>query len=185
MSTTAAAATHASRSLWLRMLRAAKLDAQLFEEVEAERASISQAVLVVLLASTAGALGARLAGATPLHIAVDFSEPLVFWIVGSAFSYMLGATFLRGPHTATDYAEVLRTTGFAFAPGLLRLGAAIPPPTLGFALTVAADLWVLVAGIVAVRQALDFSTTRAVLTFGIGTVLLWLTLGGVIFSLPV
>lgn len=181
----AAAPALGSRGLARRMLRAARLDAHLFEEVEAERASISQAALVVLLASAAGAFGSWIAGAAPLHVAVDFSEPLIVWIIGSAFSYMLGATFLRGPHTATDYAEVLRTTGFAFTPGLLRLGAALPPPSLGFSITVFADLWVLVAGVVAVRQALDFSTTRAILTFGLGAVLLWLTLGGVIFSLPV
>ena len=82
------------------------------------------------------------------------------------------------------YAEVLRTTGFAFSPGIFRVLAAVPPPPLGFAFTVATDLWMLVAGIIAVRQALDFTTLRAIATFGVSYLLLWLTLSGLLISLP-
>ena len=79
--------------------------------------------------------------------------------------------------------EVLRTTGFAFTPGLLRVFAFVPPPGLGFGITVLADVWMLVCGIVAVRQALDFTTARAIGTFGVGYALLWLLLWGLI-ALP-
>jgi hypothetical protein len=173
------------RSLLRRMVRASLLEADLFEEVEAEKRSISQALIVVLLATAAGGLGSHLGGHSPRHVVIDLLEPLVLWSVGSVFSYMVGATFLRGPETATDYAEVLRTTGFAFAPGVFRLLAAVPPPSVGFGLTVVADLWMLAAGIVAVRQALDFTTIRAVATFGVSYLLLWLTLSGLLISLPV
>jgi hypothetical protein len=83
---------------------------------------------------------------------------------------------------------VLRTTGFAFAPGLLRVLGGLPavdaaglrvPPTL------LADAWVVVASIVAVRQALDFSTARAIGTFGVAYLLLWLLLAGALISIPV
>jgi hypothetical protein len=175
----------ASRSLLRRMWRAARIDSHLFEEVEAERRSLPQAALVVLLAAAAGGIGSSIAGATPLHVGIDLFEPLVLWLGGSAFTYMVGATFLRGPHTVTDYAEVLRTTGFAFAPGILRGLVAVPPRELGAVLVYAADAWMLVAGIVAVRQALDFTTLRAIATFGLSYALLWLALGGVLFSVPV
>ena len=182
MSTAAAAA--APRSLWRRMWRAARLDAHVYEEVEAEPRALPQAALVVLLASVAGALGGQIAGKPTLHVALDLFEPLVLWLGGSAFTYMVGSTFLRGPHTVTDYAEVLRTTGFAFAPGVLRGLVALPPPELGSWLPLAADLWMLVAGVVAVRQALDFGTRRAIATFGLSFVLLWLSLGGLLWVLP-
>jgi hypothetical protein len=177
-----------SRSLPRRMLRAALLEPALYEEVEAERRSLGQAFAVVLLASAAGALGAWLAGHPPLRLALEALEPAVFWIGASMFAYMSGATFFRGPETQTDYAEVLRTTGFAFSPGLLRVLGGLPafdaaglrvPPTL------LADAWVVVASIVAVRQALDFSTARAIGTFGVAYLLLWLLLAGALISIPV
>jgi hypothetical protein len=93
---------------------------------------------------------------------------------------MVGATFFKGPETETDYREVLRTTGFAFAPGLLRLFAFVTPPKLGVAITVSGDAWMLVCGIVAVRQALDFTTARAIGTFGVAYGLMWLLLTGLV-----
>jgi hypothetical protein len=177
-----------SRSLPRRMLRAALLESALYEEVEAERRSIGQALIVVLLASGGGALGAWLGAYPPLHVAIDALAPIVFWLGASLFAYMAGATFFRGPHTQTDFAEVLRTTGFAFAPGLLNVvlgalpaihaaGQLIPPSVL-------ADAWVVAASIVAVRQALDFGTLRAIGTYGVAYVLLWLVLAGALISLP-
>lgn len=177
-----------SRSLPRRMLRAARLESALYEEVEAEPRSLGQAFAVVLLASAAGVLGAWLADQPPLRLALEAVEPVVFWLGASLFAYMAGATFFRGPHTQTDYAEVLRTTGFAFAPGLLRVLGGVPaidaaglhiPPTL------LSDAWVVLASIVAVRQALDFSTGRAIATFGVAYLLLWLLLAGALISLPV
>jgi len=160
-----------------RMWRAARLEAQLYEEVEADPRSLRQAGAVVGLVCAAGAAGGWLAGAGPERLAIDLLEPLVLWLGGSAFAYMVGATFLRGPHTRTDFAEVLRTTGFAFAPGLLRALAFLPPEDrLGFAVAALGDLWILAAAVVAVRQALDFSTPRALGTFGVAYGLLWLFL---------
>lgn len=171
------------RSLLRRMVRAARIESQFYEEVEAEPRSIVQAFIVVLLACAAGSIGSFVAGRPPLLVATDLLEPLVLWLAGGAFTYMVGATFFRGPETVTSYAEVLRTTGFAWAPGLLRFAVVIPYGPLGFGLTVAGDVWTLVAGIVAVRQALDFTTLRALGTFGASWVLLWLTFEGLLLGL--
>jgi hypothetical protein len=73
---------------------------------------------------------------------------------------------------------VLRTTGFAFTPGLLLGFAAMPPFALGIAIAWIVRLWVLAAAIVAIRQALDFTTLRAVGSFGSAAVMLWLLLWG-------
>lgn len=183
-------ADHAGRtSFVMRMVRAAMLHADTYEEIEADRSSIGQAALVVALACGAAALGFWLrieAGASvlidtrPLYfqVAVVGLEPLVIWIGASAFSYMTGASFFRGPETETDFLEVLRTTGFAFTPALLAAFSFVPPGTLGIAILIVARLWSLVATVVAVRQALDFTTARAIGTFGSAVVMLWLVLWG-------
>jgi len=174
----------------LRMWRAAMLHADTYEEVEADRGSIGQAFAIVLMASSAGALGTWLRVAMgrplpdnalplPLHLALIVLEPLTVWLVSSAFSYMVGATFLRGPETETDYAEVLRTTGFAFSPGLLLFFVWLQPEELGLLAWSLGRLWILVAAVVAVRQALDFTTLRAVGTFGAAALLMWLVLWGI------
>ncbi len=124
--------------------------------------------------SRAGFAGTQLA----IQVTISALLPGVIWGGGSAFAYMVGATFFKGPETETDYMEVLRTTGFAFTPGLLRIFAWAPPPTLGLAIDLVACLWVVVAGVVAIRQALDFTTARAVGTFGGAALLLWLVVWG-------
>jgi hypothetical protein len=181
------------RSLLRRMYRAITLEADFYEEVEAEHASIRQATLIVLLVSLAGGLGTALRdvilGNEALWVAtfwvvLDVVEPIVLWLIGSAFAYMVGATFFKGPETETDYMEVLRTTGFAFTPGLLRFFAWVKPPEFGFALTLVGDLWMLTCGVVAVRQALDFTTGRAIGTFGVAYGLMWLFLTALVL-LPI
>jgi hypothetical protein len=168
------------------MLRAAWLHADTYEEIEADRSSIWQAVVVVLGACTAIGVaryvqssGAGIpANPLVLQVALSIAEPLILWFAGSAFVYMVGATFFRGPETETDFAEVLRTTGFAFTPGLLRIFAIVPPPTLGLSIDLVARVWVFAAFVVAIRQALDFTTWRAIGTFGFAALLLWLMLWG-------
>ena len=173
-------------SFGMRMLRAAWLHADTYEEIEADRSSIWQAVVVVLGACTAIGVARYVqssgAGipASPLVLQVTLSivEPLVMWFFGSAFVYMVGATFFRGPDTETDFAEVLRTTGFAFTPALLRIFALLPPAVVGLSIDLFVRAWVFVAFVVAIRQALDFTTGRAIGTFGLASVLLWLMLWG-------
>jgi hypothetical protein len=168
------------------MLRASLFDVDTFEEVEADPRSIRQATLVVTLAAASNALGTWIQGAgagiapAPLgfQVLISLLLPYVVWLGGSAFSFMTGASFFRGPETRTDFPEVLRTTGFAFAPGVLLVFAALPQATLGLGIAFLARIWVVSAGVVAVRQALDFTTWRAVGTFGSAGLLLWLVVWG-------
>jgi hypothetical protein len=166
------------------MWGAARLDADTYEEIEADRGSLWQATVVVVAATLAlGAarwVQAAVLGLPPsqvwLQVTLSILEPLVLWVGGSAVALMVGATFFRGPETESDFPEVLRTTGFAFTPALLGgLGAL---PVLGLAIDFAARLWVLMAVVVALRQALDFTTVRAIGTFGTTAVLLYLILWG-------
>lgn len=172
-----------------RALRAALLHADTYEEVEADKKAIGQATIVVLLASLSSALGFylrvqwggfELLDTRPVafQMLIVALEPVVIWLGGSAFAYMTGATFFRGPDTETDYLEVLRTTGFAFAPACLAVFSFVPPGDLGLVILAVARVWSLVATVVAVRQALDFTTGRAIGTFGTAVALLWLMLWG-------
>ena len=54
----------------------------------------------------------------------------------------------------------------------------LPDGLLSLAAVSAARAWVLVACIVAVRQALDFTTTRAIATYGVASLLMWLLIWG-------
>jgi hypothetical protein len=168
------------------MAGAARLDAATYEEVEADRSSLAQAACVVLAASLvvaiarawhglhAGFASAQLA----FQVVLSALEPLFLWLGGSAFAYMVGASFFRGHETRTDFAEVLRTTGFAFTPALLLALVIVPPASLGLALGLVVRAWTLAALVVAIRQALDFDTPRALGTFGAAALLLWLVLWG-------
>jgi hypothetical protein len=169
-----------------RMLWASLLHADTYEEVEADRSSMAQALLIVMVACAAGGVSSYALGSRPefptdqmaMQIALAVIEPLILWVGGAAFAYMVGSSFFRGTETETDFAEVLRTTGFAFAPAWLRLLSIVPPPTLGLSIDLAARIWVFVAVVIAIRQALDFTTPRAAGTFGLAAILLWLVAWG-------
>lgn len=175
-----------------RMLRCAVLHADTYEEVEADPGCWPQALLVVAVTALSSAAGAWLETWTWHPVAEDGSlglalevaarglEPLVLWLGGAAFAYMVGSSFFRGPETETDYAEVLRTTGFAFAPGWLFFASLVPPAAAGLAVMWLLRLWVLMALMVAVRQALDFTTGRAVGTVLVGWALGWLVAWGAV-----
>ncbi len=169
-----------------RMLGAARLHADTYEEVEADRSSLGPAFVIVLVAALASGAGTALryeAGAVDfvdvgVETTISALLPLVLWVAGSAFAFMTGASFFRGPETETDFAEVLRTSGYAFSPGFLLAVQGLRPEMVGIVGTWLVWLWIVAAGLVAIRQALDFTTLRAVGTFGSAAVLLWLLVWG-------
>ena len=143
-----------------RMVRAAKLDAQLYEEVEADKGALGQAMAVVVLASVAGGVGSgRLGGLS--GILIGTLGTLIAWFIWAALTYFIGTKFLPEPTTRADVGELLRTTGFSSSPGLIRVLGLVPGIT-GIVFLVS-GIWMLIAMIIAVRQALDYrSTFRAV-----------------------
>jgi len=154
-----------SRGLVDRMKGAAALDIATYEELEADTTATAQAALVVAIVAVASAIGGAGAGAGGM-IGLLISQ-LFGWLLWAGLTYLIGDKLLGG--TAT-WGELLRTLGFAQAPGVLFVLAVIP--LLGWVVRVVVSIWILIAGIIAIRQALDFSTGRA-----IGTALLgWLCL---------
>jgi len=142
-----------------RMLRAAKLDVSVYEEVEADPSSMSQAMTVVVLSSLAAGIGSLSMGIGKLIFMTIIS--LVGWYVWAFLIYFIGTKWLSEPQTKADHGELLRTIGFSSAPGLIRVLAIIPG--LNKIVMSAAGIWMLIAMVIAVRQALDYkSTGRAV-----------------------
>jgi hypothetical protein len=143
-----------------RMIRAAKLDVHVYEEVEADKSAMSQAMGVVVLSSLAGGIGLiQEAGLTGVLLGTVVS--LIGWYLWAFLSYIIGTKLLPEPQTHADHGELLRTIGFSSAPGMIRVLAIIPGlDTLVYLL---ASVWMLVAMVIAVRQALDYhSTYRAI-----------------------
>ncbi len=149
-----------------RMLRAAKLEPALYEEVEADEGALEQALFVVLISSLAAGIGGlRVAGLAGLIVGVIGA--LLGWVVWAGIVYVIGTKLLPGHKTQTDMPELLRTLGFASAPGVIRVLGIIPG--LGALAAFIASLWSLVAMVIAVRQALDYdSTVQAVMVCVIG-----------------
>jgi hypothetical protein len=156
------ATTTATTPFTMRLIGAMALDPVTYEEVEADRSATGQALLVVVLSSVGAGIGARGLGSGSLRSTVFISAvSLVAWAAWALLTYEIGTRVLPEAQTHADVGELLRTIGFAAAPGMLRIFGIVPGASVpAFAITA---VWMLVAMIVAVRQALDYtSTARAV-----------------------
>lgn len=157
-----------------RLMGASVLDIDTYEEVEADRGATAQALVVVLASSLAGGIGATgfMRDGRPVVEGVFFwsAIALVAWAAWALLVFEIGGRLLPEPDTRVDVGELLRTIGFASAPGMLRVFGILP--ALALPVFVLTTLWMLVAMIVAVRQALDYrSTARAIGVCTIGLAL--------------
>ena len=163
-----------------RMLRAAKLDVELYEEVEHDEGALGQATTVVVLSAAAAGIGSLGAGGLAGLIGGTLAA-LLGWYVWAFLTYFIGTRLLPEPQTRADYGQLLRTIGFSSAPGLIRVLGIIPG--LGAIVFVVAGIWMLIAMVIAVRQALDYTSTwRAVGVCAIGWALQAFILG-VVFAM--
>jgi hypothetical protein len=161
-----------------RMIGAAKLNLPTYEEVEADVGATGQALGVVVLSGIAAGIGAVRFGA--MGVVGGIIAALIGWVLWAFLTWFIGTKILPEPQTRSDIFELLRTTGFAQSPGVLRILGAIP--ILGWIINLAVSIWLLVAMVIAVRQALDYrSTGRAIGVCVIGWiiyVIVFAVLGG-------
>lgn len=146
-----------------RAMGAAVLDASVYEGIEADPRATRQALAVVLLSSVAAGLGAGGWAGPGWEVLVSFGVlALITWVSWAVLILHVGGRYFREPQTEVDLGELLRTVGFAAAPGLLQAAAIVPFLTVP--VFVVSWLWMLAAMAVAVQRALDFHTlARAVL----------------------
>lgn len=146
-----------------RVMGAAVLDGGSFEGVEANPRVTWQAAGIVVLSSIAAGIGAG--GLHGLDRATFFfvsTLALVTWVAWAMLTFQIGTRLLPGPETSATLGQLLRTTGFAAAPGLLQVFALLPGMVVPvFVLTTA---WMFAAMVVGVRHALDYRSTGQALT---------------------
>ena len=150
-----------------RVIGAARLDVHIYEEVEADTTAMGQAMGVVALSSVAAGIGTVGREGTmglfggPVAALLGLVAALLGWLLWAGLTYFIGTRILPTPQTDADWGELLRTTGFAAAPGMLRILGIVPGLT--DSVFFVAGVWMLAAFVVAVRQALDYTSTgRAV-----------------------
>lgn len=163
-----------------RIIRAAKLDVNVYEEVEADVDASGQAMIVVILSSLAAGVGTfRYGGISGLLIGTIGA--LIGWFIWAYLTYFIGTKILPEPQTRANPGELLRTIGFSSSPGIIRVLGIIP--WISEFVMFGASVWMLIAMVIAVRQALDYkSTLRAVGVCIIGWIIQFLFLA-ILFSL--
>ena len=150
-----------------RMMRASQLDNHLYEEVERDVDSTGQAALVVIVVAVATGIGALRDGGI-LGLILGVITALIGWVAWSAVTYWIGKNIFRTANTRVTLGEMLRTIGFAQSPGVLRVLGFIP--ILGPLVVFIASIWMIITVVIAIRQAMDFSTGRAIATALVGLI---------------
>jgi hypothetical protein len=163
---------------FLRLRGALALTPYTYEDIEADKTAFPQALAVVILSSLATGI-AYLPGGDLSTVTAGVVAALLGWLIWSWLTYYIGSHWLAGPDTEADWGQLLRTTGFATAPGILRvMGLMVEARDPIFLLT---SVWMLAGFVIAVRQALDYRKTwRAIVVCLIG----WVIYAGFFFVVP-
>lgn len=149
------------RSLIDRMIGAALLKVDVYEEVEHDESATGQAAIAVGLVAIASGIASWTYGGT--GIVVGVLAAYLSWAIFAGTTYFVGDKLFKG---TASWGELLRTTGFAQSPGVLFVLGAIP--ILGLIVFIPVVIWILIAVVIAIRQALDISTGKAVATGFLG-----------------
>ncbi len=159
-----------SSSLVDRMVRAARLEPALYDEVDADTGATSQALLVVAISAVANGLGLALGnvlagrgGAVVGSLIGGIIQDVIGWVIFSLVMYLVGSMVFKAP---TTYGRMLRSVGFAYAPGVLLVLRFVP--ILGGLIALVVGLWRLVATFIALREGLELDNGKTIATVLIG-----------------
>lgn len=141
--------------MFQRMIGAAFLRTETYEEVEADRSAILQAMLVVVIVALATGIGSLASGGVR-GLILGIIVGLVGWAIWAWITYFLGTKLFRTPDTQANWGELARTLGYAQSPGVLKVLGFIPG--VGPVIFAVVSLWQLVAMVIAIRQALDYTS---------------------------
>ena len=152
-----------------KLVRAARLDTNLYNEVKADSKASLPAFLIVVLVSLAISIGIGIAGWFTMAGAWSIWGMLacligsvIVWFVWSFLAYFLGTRIFRSPETSVSMGTLLRTIGFSGSPGML--GILVFVPVVGGIILLGVSIWALAAGVVAIKCSLSFTTGRAIAT---------------------
>ena len=163
-----------------RMIGAAKLRTETYEEVEADNSATLQAVSVVFLVALAAGIG-NLGSGSVIAFVVGIVAALAGWAIWAWITYLVGTSILRTPDTDANWGQLARTLGFAQSPGVLKVFAILPvvgPVVFGIV-----SIWQLVAMVVAIRQALDYTSTMRAIGVAVIGFIGYAVLTGILFAI--
>lgn len=160
-----------------RIIGALYLKAEVYEEIEADRGATIQAVLVVVLSQLA--ILVWFLAVIPLlpensNSSVQIVsageavvQGVIYWALLAGVIYVIGVKLFNTNQTQATWGEVARTIGFAQTPNLFLFSTPLVvtfAEVLALWLALACVSWTLTATVIAVRAALDYtSTIRAIL----------------------
>lgn len=170
----------ANSALVDRVMGILKLDIPTYEAIEHDRNAMKEAAIIVGLAALAGAIGGIREGAGGVILGII--SALIGWIIFSALAYFFGTQLFGTPTTQADVEQVARLVGYAQAPRILAIFGFIP--VLGWLISLVGAIWSLICVIIAIRQSLEFSTGRAVITAIVAAIAFAIVMGilGLIFG---
>ena len=146
-----------------RMLGAARLNIDTYEDVEKDKGATLQALLVVVIVAISAGVGGVLSGEADVGRGLAFGaiRGVLSWAVWALMAWIVGTTLLKTQETEADWGQLARGTGFAQTPGLFNVLVFLP--VVGTVIAVLVFFWQLACMVVAVRQSLDYtSTLRAI-----------------------
>ena len=161
------------RAMIAQAIRAARLDRGAYRGLLEAPDAILHALGTVVLAGIAAGLGVMGVLVDVTELAVDagsFSDRLVGlwlwimtamvgWVIWGVSCYLLGSRFLGG---GAEYRLLLRALGICYGPAVLLTLIAVP--WVGAPASAIGIVWVLVAGVVAVREIQDVDWLGAALS---------------------
>ncbi|MCA9897154.1 MAG: YIP1 family protein [Ardenticatenaceae bacterium] len=141
-----------------RIIGVLKLDANVYEEIEADENATTQAAIVVaVVAIVGGLIGGGISAAMGGSFLGSFLSQLlsafIGWLIWSGVTYFVGTSLFGGKATM---GEMLRVLGFAQAPGILGI-----IPVCG---SFVGWVWTLACTFIAIRQGLDLDNSKAAMT---------------------
>jgi hypothetical protein len=157
-----------------RILRAIRLDWTVFREIAEDQTAMSQAAIIVVVVTFLSAVGTAIAARSVVSFFVTWIVAiLVGWIGWAIITYFVGTMLFKGK---TDIPEMMRVLGFASAPQLLGVFAFIP--CVGAIASFVGTILAAIAGVFAIREAMEFDTGKAIITVLISWVIVTvITLG--------
>ncbi len=159
-----------------RIMRAIRLDWTVFREIAEDPNAMTEAAIIVTVVTFLSAVGTfigALIGELGMGTALLgffsgwlISGILIGWIGWAVLTYFVGTLLFQGK---TDIPEMMRVLGYANAPNLLGIFGFIP--CVGWLISLAGAILALIAGVIAVREAMEFDTTKAIVTVVIAWVI--------------
>ena len=156
------------------------LRTETYEEVEADQSATLQAMLVVLLVALATGIG-NLGSGSIIALPVGIVVTLAGWAIWAWITYFVGTSILRTPETDANWGQLARTLGYAQSPGVLKVFGVVP--AIGPLVFSVVSIWQLVAMVIAIKQALDYTSTIRAIGVAVIGFIGYAVLTGIVFAL--